>query len=354
MLNRARLALFAALILLFAVISAACLAQTNPNAVPKRSASELRESVLNPSPEMQKLFNVFSGTWSIRLEHPDGTRGQGVESWQPGPGGSSLFEHEQDTYGGTKIVGFSATWWDAKAKGYRAIWCDNKIEGECIAFSKLAQWEGADFVLRDEFERDGKTIAYKEAVSDITPTTYTQTIYQGEAGTGLEPVLTVYATKLTEQPMQQPDSSAAEVELRALMAERRKASLEGDTAKIADSMTDDYLQTDIAGYRQDKATWLKEYFNPLADLIKANKFRWEEYEQSNLQFRFYGDCAVVTGELQLKGTGAKSGPQHSWVADPNATIGGTLHFTHVYVRRNGRWLIAALHNAVPLSAAPPR
>lgn len=325
----------------------------SPDASGESQAGRMIGNVLAPSPEMQKLFNVFSGTWSLRLEHADGTRGEGVEIWQPGPGGASLFEQEQDTYGDTKIVGFSATWWDGNAKGYRAIWCDNKLEGGCIAFSKLAQWEGADFVLRDQFERDGKKIDYKEAVSEITPTTYTQTIYQGEAGTGLKPILTVYATKLTEQLMQEPDSSGAEVELRALMAERRKASLEGDTAKIAASMTDDYLQTDIAGYRQDKATWLKEYFNPLADLIQANKFRWEEYQQSNLQFRFYGDCAVVTGELHLKGTGAKSGPQHSWVADPNATIGGTLHFTHVYVRRNGRWQLAALHNAVPFSPAAP-
>src|SRR2546429_7051040 len=40
------------------------------------------------------------------------------------------------------------------------------------------------------------------------------------------------------------------------------------------------------------------------------------------QFRFYGDCAIVTGELELKGTGAKFGPQHTWVADPNATFSG--------------------------------
>jgi uncharacterized protein DUF4440 len=119
----------------------------------------------------------------------------------------------------------------------------------------------------------------------------------------------------------------------------------------ANSLTDDYFQTDINGHRQDKTTWLDEYFKPLANLIKASKFHWDEYERKNLQFRFYGDCAVVTGELQARGTGAKFGPQHTWVADPNTTFSGTLHLTHVYIKRNGRWMLAALHNQMPLPLA---
>ncbi len=144
-------------------------------------------------------------------------------------------------------------------------------------------------------------------------------------------------------------SPATEAELRALMAKRRKASVEGDVETIANSMADDYLQTDISGYRQDKTAWLNEYFRPLAELIRAGKFHWEVYEQKELQFRFYGDCTVVTGYLEAKGTGAKPGPQHTLVADSTATFGGTLHFTHVYIKHNGRWLLAALHNQLPQS-----
>jgi hypothetical protein len=57
-------------------------------------------------------------------------------------------------------------------------------------------------------------------------------------------------------------SGSAESEIQSVMAEARNASLEGDSAKIAALMTDDYLQTDISGHVQDKATWFKEYFNP--------------------------------------------------------------------------------------------
>ena len=149
-----------------------------------------------------------------------------------------------------------------------------------------------------------------------------------------------------------PSQEGAESELRAAMAQRLKASLAGDSRAAADCMTDDYLQTDISGHVQDKATWFREYFDPLAALIKAGKFRWETFEQKDLQFRIYGESAVVMGRLDAKGTGARFSPeQHAWVADPNAGFSGTLRFTHVYVKRNGRWLLAALQNAVPVG--PP-
>ena len=156
--------------------------------------------------------------------------------------------------------------------------------------------------------------------------------------------------------LSQSPGSSSEAELRALMAERRQASLEGDSDRIASSMVDDYLQTDVSGYVQDKTTWLNEYFNPLAELIKAGKFRWEIYDEKEVQLRLYGDTAVVIGSLELKSAGARiDRDRHTWVADPNASVSRVLHFTRVYVRKNGKWLLAALHNAVPLPPpAPPK
>ena len=147
-------------------------------------------------------------------------------------------------------------------------------------------------------------------------------------------------------------ASAAESELRAVMAERHKANLEGDTEKVASLMAEEYIQTDINGYVQNKSAWLSEYFKPLAELIKAGKFRWEVFEQKDVQVHIYGDSAVVIGSLETKGSGARPDRErHTWVADPNAGFSGTLRFTRLYVRRNGRWLLAALHNSVPLPPA---
>ena len=160
------------------------------------------------------------------------------------------------------------------------------------------------------------------------------------------PILSAAQSSKGPPPLQ--DASAAETELRAVMDERRKASLEGDTEKIASSLTDDYIQTDIGGYVQNKTTWLNEYFKPLAELIKAGKFRWDVFDERDVQIRMYGDAAVVIGKVELKWSGARPTPQHTWVADPDARASATLRFTRVYIRRNGKWLLAALHNAVPL------
>src|SRR6476619_4852835 len=124
----------------------------------------------------------------------------------------------------------------------------------------------------------------------------------------------------------EPTDRSAEADLRATIAELRTASVEGDTQKVVASMTDDYLQTDISGVVQDKETWLKNYFIPLADLIKAGKFRWETYDLKDVKVRIHGDTGIVIGTLEAKGSGARFDvEQHTWVADPNGAFSGKLH-----------------------------
>lgn len=149
----------------------------------------------------------------------------------------------------------------------------------------------------------------------------------------------------------QAETPSPETTLRAAMEERTRASLSGDSEAIARSIADEYRKTDISGYVQDKRTWLREYFDPLAALIKSGKFHWETYELRDSHMEMLGDCAVVIGELRLKGSGAKWGQMHTWTADPNSGFEGTIRFTHVYVRPEGAWLLVALHNAIP--AHPP-
>ena len=158
---------------------------------------------------------------------------------------------------------------------------------------------------------------------------------------------------LAVPPYARQTASNSEAELLAVMTECRKAALVGDLEKIAGCLADEYLQTDIGGYVQDKTAWLREYAEPLAKLIKTGKFCWEVYEDKDVQVRMYGDAAVVIGRLELKGSGARPTPQHTWVADPDAHPNMTLRFTRVYIKRNGKWLLAALHNAVPLLPSSP-
>jgi len=62
--------------------------------------------------------------------------------------------------------------------------------------SKLALWERDQFVVRDEFERDGTLVLYREVFSDWSAGSFTQTIYEGESATELKRTLTIHAAKV--------------------------------------------------------------------------------------------------------------------------------------------------------------
>lgn len=64
-------------------------------------------------------------------------------------------------------------------------------------------------------------------------------------------------------------NSSVDSEVRSVMAQLQKASKEGDSDRVASLLTEGYIQTDISGHVQNKATWLKEYFDPVPELIRA-------------------------------------------------------------------------------------
>jgi len=160
-----------------------------------------QETTPKPGPEMRRLIDTLAGTWNISEVYepsewaPKGGTGRGQEVFRAGPGGLSLIEDYRSTTPTGELSGLSVTWWDGKAGGYRAIWCDSTNPGGCVVMSKLATWEGDRFVLGDDFERNGKKVSFREVLSDITPTSFTQTIYQGESGGEPKRMVTIRATK---------------------------------------------------------------------------------------------------------------------------------------------------------------
>ena len=61
--------------------------------------------------------------------------------------------------------------------------------------SQLGKWEGDQFVLGNEFTKDGKKYVLKEVWSEFTPNTFTQTVSQGEAGKELKRIVIIHATR---------------------------------------------------------------------------------------------------------------------------------------------------------------
>ena len=170
-------------------------------ASPPANKSAQQSSTPQPPPEMQKLVNALSGTWSIHEKYepdewtPNGGAGQGTEVWHPGPGGFTLIEEYHSKGSAGETFGLSLTWWDARAQRYQSLWCANSNPEGCQTGFAL-NWQGDQIVVTSEFERGGKKFTWREVVSDITPTSFTQTADIGEVGEPLKRWLTIHATKI--------------------------------------------------------------------------------------------------------------------------------------------------------------
>jgi len=185
-----------------AIFLISCASRHSDAARVQRATSQAPDPAASqPGQEIQRLTSALAGRWSIRQTieprdgMPKGAEGQGTEVWRPGPGGISLIEDFDTRVGDRQLSGLGIIWWDNQARGYRVTWCGSANPRGCVVMSKLAGWEGGQFVIRDEFERDHKTIVYREVFSDLTPVSFTQTVYQGESGGELKRMTTIRAAK---------------------------------------------------------------------------------------------------------------------------------------------------------------
>jgi uncharacterized protein DUF4440 len=250
------------------------------------AAAQDPQQKISPSPEMQRLFAAQLGRWSQREERADGSTGQGEAVWQPGPGGMSLVENEYIRNAAGEMTGLSVTWWDDAAKGYRALWCSNRTENGCIVMAKTARWEGKQFVLGDEFERDGKKFLYREVESEITPTAYTLTSYIGEPGSELKPTSTIHASRIPEVNTESP--GAAETMLVALANEWTEAINRKDREKLDELMAPEYALYAWNGkLLGSRPQWLDNLFSHIT--IEKNTL-------TDISPRVYGDLAIVTSK----------------------------------------------------------
>jgi len=157
-----------------------------------------------PGAQIEKLLHAFEGTWVIHEKLapdstlPNGATGEGRIVWRPGPGGFSVVEDYQSRQGARQVTGLGVFWWDESAGGYRTIWCDSTNPGGCISFKNVARWQGAQFVLVEDYEMNGKKLTFKEVFEKIAPGTFVQTLFGGEAGGKLKIDQTIYAQKLAK------------------------------------------------------------------------------------------------------------------------------------------------------------
>jgi len=99
------------------------------------------------------------------------------------------------------------------------------------------------------------------------------------------------------------------------------AYVKRDAATLDRLLASDFMDADDNGNTQNKAQYIDLAKNPVGTFYSG--------EFSDTKVRVYGDTAVSTGRLVIKGS--------------NREQGEAFRYTGVYVKRQGRWQAVASH-----------
>jgi len=178
---------------------------TPPATAPAQTGSETSR----PAPEMERLIKMWEGRWSTverfepSDEMPQGKQDQGAETMRPGPGGLSLIG-DYESHGA--FFGHLVVTWIPQERIYKSLWFDRTQPGVSIS---TGRWEGEKLVFTAVDETTGKKMLMRDTYSDITPTSFTDTLESGPVGGPMKKILTVKYTKLDHATLQKGSCDAA-------------------------------------------------------------------------------------------------------------------------------------------------
>jgi ketosteroid isomerase-like protein len=110
------------------------------------------------------------------------------------------------------------------------------------------------------------------------------------------------------------------------------AYVSGDADKLDSIFSADYIQTNTRGVVTGKAEEVGD--------LRASGFHYEKFDTTEMKVQLYGDAAVVTGKIHLKGVDKKSGK----------AIEGNMRMTDTFIRQGGKWqVVASQTTAMPTS-----
>ena len=132
-------------------------------------------------------------------------------------------------------------------------------------------------------------------------------------------------TSLAQAPARRARNSADVTQLRRLEKVWNDAQLIGDANALDRLWADDLVITVPNMPLMDK--------NESLQFVRSGKMKFQTYKTSDLRIRVYRDAAVVTGQLERTRSGNRGEFEDDW------------RFTKVYVRRAGRWQVAAWHGS---------
>ena len=117
--------------------------------------------------------------------------------------------------------------------------------------------------------------------------------------------------------------SAAEEDMERIEAARLEALLKGDIDAVEPLIADDFIITNSAGETYGRVEYLAR--------LRSGRRRPASVVHDEVRTKVLGDAAIVTG--RATGTLLVDGKQRPTM----------VRYTHVYVRHDGRWRLAAMH-----------
>jgi hypothetical protein len=174
-------------------------AKQSPDSMQVRSAQE--SAALQPSPEMKKLSDAFTGDWIVRESFEvDATRHgmgrQGTASFRLGPG-FSLIENYQSNGSAGELHFLAMLWWDQSARVYRLLTCANNDGCELRG---TAQWQGNTLLNSWQEDVDGRQATFNDSFTDITPSGFRLVSEGSVSGKLIWRVVTKYSRSQKRKP----------------------------------------------------------------------------------------------------------------------------------------------------------
>lgn len=154
--------------------------------------------------ELDKFAKIMLGTWAVQESHdasdmmPAGTS-SGIATFRKGPGGYSVIENLSMNGSFGKFTGLGVTWYDLKNQAYKGTWCDSMTPACDSSFT--GKWEGEKLVSSGFSEMpDGKKMFMRDEHTDITPDSFTFTMYGGPDENSLKKFMTMKYTRKSGPP----------------------------------------------------------------------------------------------------------------------------------------------------------
>jgi ketosteroid isomerase-like protein len=121
------------------------------------------------------------------------------------------------------------------------------------------------------------------------------------------------------------DQASDERELTQLVKDLKAAIVKADKAFLERVLHQDYVHHGPRGTVENRAQYLENR--------KTGRVAFKSLVADEVKVRFYGDTAVVTFRSTAKGK------------DQQGTIDEQRRWTHVFVRKDGRWQLVHSHGA---------